>query len=147
MKLRDLERLFPSQLLGTDQYPAEGPARPEDKSFYLSHPVAYTEVLLCHGDKRVELELWTVVGANALVFAGPKDWLPEGTPWFCRHDEDLIDVVMVKMDENWDWVSDPGTSLADMCARISRTSTVPPETALSPTTGQDGMVIDDLDLL
>ena len=147
MTLRDLERLHPSRLLGPDEYPSEGPARPEDKSIYLTHAVVYDEVLLQHGEKHVKLELWTVVGSEALVFAGPKDWLPDGTPWFCRHDEDLLDVVMVKMDENWDWVSDPGTSLAEMCARISRISTVPSATALSPINGQDDMVIDDLDLL
>ena len=147
MTLRDLERLHPSQLLGRDQYPSEGPARPEDKSIYLTHPVVYDEVHFCHGDKRVELELWIVVGAEALVFAGPKDWLPGGTPWFCRHDEDFIDVFMVKMDENWDWISDPGASLADMCARISRTSTVPSATALSPITAQHPIELDgDLDL-
>jgi uncharacterized membrane protein YphA (DoxX/SURF4 family) len=110
MTLRDLERLHPSQLLGKDQYPSEGPARPEDKSVYLDHPVVSTEVLLSHGTKRVWLELWTVVGAQALVLAGPEDWLPEGTHWFCRHDEDLIDVVMVKMDENWEWISSPGAT-------------------------------------
>ena len=72
--------------------------------------------------------------AEALVFAGPKDWLPGGTPWFCRHDEDLIDVVMVQMDENWEWISSPGASLADMCARISRVSKLPPATVPSPIT-------------
>jgi hypothetical protein len=142
MTLRDLERLHPSRLLGRDEYPSEGPARPEDKSIYLTHSVVYDEVLFQHGDKRVDLELWIVVGTQALVFAGPRDWLPEGTPWFCRHDEDLIDVVMVKMDENWDWVSDPGTSLAEMCARISRISTVPSATALSPITVQHPIELD-----
>jgi hypothetical protein len=155
MKLQDLEAISPSRLLRDDQEPLNGPAYPEDKSIYLTHEIVPTKVVFPHGDLEILIELWLVFDAPALVFAGPKDWLLEGTPWFCRDQQDLIDLLYFKMEEVWGpepySTGDPGVGLAAMCAAISlihqKLSTVPPATALSPTTGQDGMVIDDLDLV
>jgi hypothetical protein len=155
MKLQDLEATSPSQLLGDDPAPLNGPACPEDKSIYLTHDIVPTQVVFPHGDLEILVELWLVLDAPALVFVGPKDWLLAGTPWFCRDDQDLVDLLYFQMEEVWGpepySTGDPGVGLAAMSAAISvvrqKLSTVPPASADSSTTGQDGVVIDDLDLV
>src|SRR5271169_6742538 len=101
MKLQDLEKRSPSQLLRIDQDPLNGPAYPEDKSIYLTHDIVPTKVVFPHGEYQILIELWIVVDAPALVFVGPNDWLLKGTPWFCRDQQDLIDLLYFKMEEVW----------------------------------------------
>ena len=138
MTLSELELTSPSQLLGGGRPTTNPPPVAMDRSLYSGHNVVFTKATLRHGGRKVQLELWTVVGAQALVLTGPKKWLPDGTPWFCRDDQDLCDLLIYQMEEVWGSdnydTGDPGASLNTMCSGICRISTMPSVTGLSPTT-------------
>jgi hypothetical protein len=148
MTLRELERQYPSALARglTTEMLTSVPTKSRDKQKLLSYQVEQIYVPLSHEGCSVELEFWTVLGSEALVFTGPLEWLPGQVPWFCRHDQDLCDLLIYRMEEMWGTANfnsgDSAESLNEMCARIPRVPKPPCIAAPIPADSNEGFTSD-----
>jgi hypothetical protein len=58
-------------------------------------------VTLKHRRRRVQLEIYRVVGDQAVILAGPTQWLPLGKHWFCFSNKELCGLLASQMDKFW----------------------------------------------
>jgi hypothetical protein len=86
--------------------------------------------------RRVQLEMWVVIGSEAVVITGPKKWLPQGIRWFCFSDYEICGVLIPQIESLWGSKAgdDPGI-LDDMLRLIPRDVRLPATPLYTPPSG------------
>ena len=69
--------------------------------------------------KSVLIEIWHVVGSQAVVLTGPQEWLLDGKQWLCLTDRELMIALVPPMIQHWGKEPPKGAGYFDSLSKMT----------------------------